>query len=337
MDTIGAPVRQGNTVTANFVLRTKPTPSNPTFCFNRLLEVGIDKIQVSTSAQCNKNNVRVFINDQPCSSGRCTVDRNPNNGGTYIKIKFIPNLKPVAGTRIRIVGSGTCNTADNLLGMSNGRYMYSFFDDNDGGSAGPCCPSGAGQTGSTPAPAPPPPMLPPTGQPPQQFPRTCFPGNFGAGVDQIPYDIFANATGSTLCLNVGTHTCSRGAPANGRCCNMEMFKLEIVVNKACKNKVRKATLNGRKIAVSFAEGKPNVAPNGFKAPVLKLTNLNLSPSEADGAQICLTLDEAGCNSVDKVFYTSAAPAGFLFYAIGGPREMNAGPKECCGTSLAPVA
>jgi hypothetical protein len=168
------------------------------------------------------------------------------------------------------------------------------------------------------------------------FPHSCFPGNsrqnggVGTGTGTAGFAYNVNLKKGALTNQVDmiiakNPTCN---PTWG-CCNVNMEKVEFVINPLCRNTILK--LEGTDKSPSYATNSwPSMPPPGYPgttATVGKVTGLCPgSPGSCPQAlriQITLDPDNVNCNTPEKFFYMGK----FWFAAFGSTPGNENG---CCG-------
>ncbi|KXZ54448.1 hypothetical protein GPECTOR_5phG20 [Gonium pectorale] len=136
--------------------------------------------------------------------------------------------------------------------------------------------------------------------------------------------------GNRICFTARVVNCAKAGSA---CCRpaIDLYKVELNINKECKNAVSGVTVTPaggvtrRALAPTF-----DLFANDTKA-LIKLTGLNLTTSTAQGAQICMNLG-GKCPSMATL---CPEGNGFCTFAL-----VQSGPCDCCpvgslGTSPPP--
>ncbi|EFJ40107.1 extracellular matrix glycoprotein pherophorin-V2 [Volvox carteri f. nagariensis] len=105
---------------------------------------------------------------------------------------------------------------------------------------------------------------------------------------------------NTYCFKIAVNV-----PANcaGYCCSADLYKFELSINPICKISGAKlsSTLNGKPTPTQPSIDK---APNEPAGAILRIPNLGLKMSNADGAEICVSLGTnsagRGCLSLEQL-------------------------------------
>ncbi|EFJ41599.1 extracellular matrix glycoprotein pherophorin-V34 [Volvox carteri f. nagariensis] len=163
---------------------------------------------------------------------------------------------------------------------------------------------------NAPAPRTPPrppskPLVPPSPpQPPRPppAPQGVMTHKCDNGSTNVPYklnnieiskgkDVFGNPT-IAMCTRISSQACVN---STNSCCGMSLAKVELLVNTACKDNVRKITINGKDLPPSWA------FYNIFNG--LKFTDLDTLIPRASGATLCWHVKQTTtCNTPSSFCY-----------------------------------
>ena len=132
-----------------------------------------------------------------------------------------------------------------------------------------------------------------------------------ADASRFRLDPLYTVSGQTICFTAHVVPCNKkGSP----CCDakkVDFYKLELDVVPTCNRAITKVTVNGQRVlAPTF-----NFYGTDDQSAIYKLTGLNLTVANAEGAQICMTLDKNGpCPNLVDLCDNVSVP-GSCRYAI----------------------
>ncbi|GFR45719.1 hypothetical protein Agub_g7134, partial [Astrephomene gubernaculifera] len=141
-----------------------------------------------------------------------------------------------------------------------------------------------------PPPSPPPPFPPPQPFPPTVVTHDCVISN--ANVPYAPSALFLTDTvdqqnypAVAMCTTISAQKCRKAA----FCCSMDLAKMEVPVNNACKSDLRRITINGIGVSYSWGLYTSNVT-------TLKFEDLSVDLPNPDGATLCWVVRPGACST-----------------------------------------
>ncbi|KAG1657027.1 hypothetical protein FOA52_004114 [Chlamydomonas sp. UWO 241] len=328
----------------------------PSTCYNKL-EIKVETIMMAVMPQCKSDwDKRTGITiggvtkststswlDYPAESVIKIFNLNLNTADSGVEICFkYSESKSVLGSFIDFIceaadspptfscvktcGSGALDTNDVCDTIYGAPAEFAGMYDYIGYGNYSCNMNAAVETTPSPPSPPPPNPHPPVAA--LDFPHRCYPGNsaFNGGIDtgyrvtKTPYELNIVANdGREIDIRIDGKGCDgSGLPRD--CCNMDLYKIEIVISDA-KCRFTDITIDGAYKPPSYAV---NYYPSGELGdyPVLKLTALTTDPIAKLGSIIHLRA-ASECPSISEIL-----PGNKLWYAYFSNPVSN---FECCGT------
>lgn len=282
-----------------FKIVTRPTPSNPSACYQRLIQFGSPKLEMPSSPEClaSGNKPIITINGVPSpSSGIVKPPNYPNDAA--IKVIFRPYYNG-SDLTFTVTGNGACTSFEKLFLTSTvGSFQFAFFSTVINGTT--CCPSGPLY--------PPPPINTPTlpfgyfPPPPPPKPSVPFPYcRCNRGTAGSPYALSPDVTlSSTATLNSYTFTIVGKDATPGTCATADLWKIEFKIRPGCQTSVSRTayvTPYG-----GLTTGRSPSFSGNFGQETLKIARLELNPSTAPNSTISFSLLKSGaCPTLATLF------------------------------------